>query len=120
MTVSTILISLQGLFFKNVHLWWFKKKASYTLAMTLTLSDILICLGTRPIVYKAYFSIIFATGGLRRKQVTHQVLDRHYNRADKFASVSARRLNPLSPSGIIWCRAIFKVLHFPQKDVHLI
>ena len=67
LTLSGILICLQSLFFKNFRLrrfgeetsctlritmsailisrlWWFKNKASYTLAMTLTLSVIFICL----------------------------------------------------------------------------
>ena len=36
MTLSAILISLQGLFFKKIRLRQFKKKASYALRMTLS------------------------------------------------------------------------------------
>ena len=58
----------------------------------MTTSAILICLQVKAILIclqvKAYFSKLFTSGGLRRKQVahlerkqvTHQVLDRHYNR----------------------------------------
>ena len=63
-TVSDILICLQGLFFKNVCLHRFKKEASCTLRMTLSVISY---------VYKAYFSEMFASDSLRRRQVAHLV-----------------------------------------------
>ena len=64
-TLSAILISLQGLFFKNVCFRQFKKEASYALRMTV--SAILISL-------QGLFFKNIASGSLKRKQVTQYTL----------------------------------------------
>ena len=65
-TLSAILISFQGLFFKKNCLRQFKKKASY--APRMTLSAILISL------QGLFFNKKIASGSLRRKQVTQYTL----------------------------------------------